>query len=100
MKLNCACVLVAWSSAVAGSSTASAFVPSVQHQRRQHRSGAVVGRQLNMFGGAGEAMPTEDDPEALKKMEEAARGTSHTVATLCPTCTFQTKQILNDKKRN
>ena len=33
----------------------------------------TTGTQLNMFGGGGEGMATEDDPEAVAKMEQAAK---------------------------
>jgi N-acetylglucosamine-6-phosphate deacetylase len=54
--LTCGAVLI---------SSASAFTvlqPSLRVATQQH-----------MFGGGGAAAPTEDDPEAMQKMEAAAR---------------------------
>lgn len=61
MKLNSAFLLAAF----AGS--ASAFAPSTASSAR-----SALTRQ-NMFGGAGAGIPSEDNPEELKQMEQAAR---------------------------
>ena len=46
----------------------SAFTPIATQHRR-----CVTATPRNMFSGAGEGIPGEDNPEELKKMEEAAR---------------------------
>merc|ERR1712176_596274 len=58
MKLSTLCYALVLSVAVKG------FAP--------HPS-ATITTQRNMFGGTGDGMPNEDDPEELKKVEMAAK---------------------------
>eukprot|EP00527_Entomoneis_sp_CCMP2396_P007777 CAMPEP_0198145676 /NCGR_PEP_ID=MMETSP1443-20131203/24841_1 /TAXON_ID=186043 /ORGANISM="Entomoneis sp., Strain CCMP2396" /LENGTH=161 /DNA_ID=CAMNT_0043809377 /DNA_START=125 /DNA_END=610 /DNA_ORIENTATION=+ len=40
---------------------------------------STIATQLSMFGGAGDAAPKEDDPEAMKQLEQAAASMGMTV---------------------
>ncbi|EEC51336.1 predicted protein [Phaeodactylum tricornutum CCAP 1055/1] len=54
----------------ATSATAFSVAPSIQPRSS---AACTTSTARSMFGGAGEGMPNEDDPEQLKQMEQAAK---------------------------
>jgi DNA-binding protein YbaB len=49
------------------------FSKSIEGFTTVVRPSKLHNTQLNMFGGAGAGVPSEDNPEEMKKMEEAAK---------------------------
>jgi len=56
-----------------GAGSADAFAPQPSLAARPSSAGMTGGIALQMFGGAGEGVPGDDDPEELAKMEQAAK---------------------------